>query len=105
MCDYSLHHVKSRSARVGDNGYRDFNSVTSRMLREACGLAGPAGHESRTIHQPQGSEDARHHLPALAPRPRRRGDRMIAAMKLHAAQRRRGGPARLFVGKAAIEQP
>ena len=30
---------------------------------------------------------------------------MIAAMKLHAAQRRGGGPARLFVGKAAIEQP
>jgi len=26
-------------------------------------------------------------------------------MKLHAAQQRRGGPARLFVGKAAIEQP
>jgi hypothetical protein len=33
MCDYSLHHVKSRSARVGDNGHRDFNSVTSRMLK------------------------------------------------------------------------
>ena len=30
---------------------------------------------------------------------------MIAAMKLHAAQQLRGGPARLFVGKAAIEQP
>jgi hypothetical protein len=29
MCDYSLHHVKSWSARVGDNGHRDFNSVTS----------------------------------------------------------------------------
>src|SRR5262249_21355253 len=44
--------------------------------RETRRLAGPAGHEVRADHQPQGSEDARPHLAAHAPRSRRRGDRM-----------------------------
>ena len=44
--------------------------------REARRPAGPAGHQSRTGHQPQDREGARPHRPAHAARPRRRGDRM-----------------------------
>ena len=44
--------------------------------REAGRPAGPAGHEGRADHQPQDRQGARHHRPAIAARPRRRGDRM-----------------------------
>ena len=63
MCDYSLHHVKSRSARFGDSGHRDFNSVTSRMLKtrfcdlsflkipSGLGVASSSWHPDRTHTQ------------------------------------------------------
>src|SRR5262249_34281048 len=45
--------------------------------REAGRSARAAGHEGRAHHQPQDRQGARHHLPAHAARPRRRGDRVM----------------------------
>src|SRR5262249_33073004 len=49
--------------------------------REARVPAGPTGGESRPSPEFQNRQDARHHRPAAALRPRRRGDRMTAKMK------------------------
>src|SRR5262249_9805193 len=49
--------------------------------REACRSAGHASDEVRAGHQPPERQDARPSRAAEPARPRRRGDRMIAAMK------------------------
>ena len=49
--------------------------------------AGPAGHESRAVHQPEGGQRPRHHRPALADQRRRRGDRMRRSGDYRAAFR------------------
>src|SRR5262249_35675794 len=45
--------------------------------RETRRPAGPAGDQVRVRYQPTNGQGARHHHPANAARPRRRGDRMI----------------------------
>jgi len=49
---------------------------TNSQWRKASRPAGSANHEGRVGYQPQDRQGARPHLPTLAARPRRRGDRM-----------------------------
>ena len=52
--------------------------------RETRRPAGPAGNESRTDHQPQDRQGARHYRAAVGAKPRRRGDRIEVDLSMSA---------------------
>jgi hypothetical protein len=62
--------------------YRLAGIYVGRILRETSRPAGSGGHQSRIDHQSQDRQDAGHYLPTVAPRPRRRGNRMSGAMSV-----------------------
>ena len=66
-------------------GFRLVGVYTGSILKGKTG--GPTGraiHEGRVVHQSQDRQSARHHLPAVVPRPRGRGDRVKGKCRLMA---------------------